>query len=294
MSYSKRISRAAGIMTIAGIAALAVYAIFIRSWILTWGATSNEVLMPLPGDELSNRPTCQSTRAVTINIATSKIWPWLLQIGQDRGGFYSYSFLENLVGAEIRNFDRIVPEWQERQVGDLVRSVPADYLNGRLGNDLGWRITEMETNRLLVLKGWGSFILDPVDDSTSRLIIRTHSDMRGIGGIIDYLVLQPLHFIMERRMLMGIKQQAEAGGGIEIPGTADLIWLIIIAISVLANFIIALSAKWPRTLIVSSLTAILMVLVIFLLPPVPIFSGALLLLILAAITWAYWPQWQEV
>lgn len=293
LSFGKRLSRALGILGISGAAALIVYGVFVRPWVLTWGASQNEVLMPLPGDNLVPHPTATSTRAITIHAPARKVWPWLMQMGQERGGFYSYTFLENLLGADIHNRDHIVAEWQERRVGDLVRSVPADYLDGRLGKDIGWYIERLEPNRLLVLKGWGAFVLHPIDGQRTRLIIRTSGSIKGPWRILDHLILQPVHFIMERRMLLGIKEQAEAGGGVQIPSAADLAWFLLMVAAGMGIFAIALSNRWPRSLIVSVLAGILLVLALFLLPPAPLFSGTLLLLILLALTWAYWPQRQR-
>jgi hypothetical protein len=293
LSFGKRLWRALGILGITGAAALIVYGVFVRPWVLTWGASQNEVLMPLPGDNLVPHPTATSTRAITIHAPARKVWPWLMQMGQDRGGFYSYTFLENLLGADIHNRDHIVAEWQERRVGDLVRSVPADYLDGRLGKDIGWYIERLEPNRLLVLRGWGAFVLHPIDGQRTRLIIRTSGSIKGPWRILDHLILQPVHFIMERRMLLGIKEQAEAGGGVHIPSAADLTWFLLMVAAGMGIFAIALSNRWPRSLIVSVLAGILLVLALFLLPPAPFFSGTLLLLILLALTWAYWPQRQR-
>jgi hypothetical protein len=151
---------------------------------------------------------------VTIAAPAHAIWPWLVQLGQDRGGFYSYDWLERFAGDPIRNADRIHPEWQTLHVGDLVRAAPANYLGGIFGSELGWRVTAIDPPRSLVLEGWGAFILRPVNDSTTRLLVRT----RGGGtptyaGValapIGLLVFEPAHFIMERGMLLGIKRRAE-------------------------------------------------------------------------------------
>src|SRR5688572_17802308 len=118
----------------------AVYHPLLLPWMTTWGATATEVGMVLPGDELAPQPTYQSTRAVTIAAPPERIWPWLVQIGQDRGGFYSYDWMANLVGAGIHNADRIVPEWQHRVHGDFVPSLRPDYARGTLRDIAGWRV----------------------------------------------------------------------------------------------------------------------------------------------------------
>ena len=86
------------------------YALVVRPWHIRWGATEERIAKPLPGDELVPNPAIESTRAITVNAPVEEVWPWLAQIGQDRGGFYSYEWLENLAGCRMRNADRIHPE----------------------------------------------------------------------------------------------------------------------------------------------------------------------------------------
>ena len=93
---------------IGGAGALAAYVFLIRPWHLKWGATEEELKMPLPGDELVKHPKLNATHAITINAPVAEVWPWLVQVGQKRGGFYSYTWLENLVGCEMSNADQIV------------------------------------------------------------------------------------------------------------------------------------------------------------------------------------------
>jgi hypothetical protein len=189
--------------------------LLLRPWHMRWGVTRAELAMQLPGDELVSASGYRIDHGITIHAPADSVWPWLAQIGQDRGGFYSYSWLERLVGDPVHNADRIVPEWQSIQIGDLVRAAPPDYLGGVFGRDLGWRVREIVPRRALVLDGWGAFAVVPVDDSTSRLLVRT----RGEGKLtlasvplsaFSLLVFEPAHFIMERGMLRGIKHRAEA------------------------------------------------------------------------------------
>ncbi len=92
----------------------------LRPWSLRWGATGDELKRRWPGDELTPGRAGQSTRAITIHASAPEVWAWIVQIGQDRGGFYSYTWLENLFGCKMHNADRIVPEFQSRAVGDTV------------------------------------------------------------------------------------------------------------------------------------------------------------------------------
>jgi hypothetical protein len=159
-----------------------------RRWRLRWGATEAEVQKTLPGDELVPQPRWSYTQAVTIRASAEQVWPWLVQLGQGRGGFYSYEWLENLVGCDIHNADSIVAELQDFKVGDGIKlhpqmpAIPAAIV---------------EPTRAMVLHGdtrlgsvpvhassaqgdyfaatWG-FYLVPRDDGTTRLIARFRSD----------------------------------------------------------------------------------------------------------------------
>ena len=186
----------------------------LRPWHMRWGTSADERMMALPGDNLVPHAHYRMDHAVTINAPAAEVWMWLVQIGQDRGGFYSYDRLERLVGARIRNTDRIVTEWQQRAQGDLVRAVPPDWMGGRFGREIGWRVAEIEPGRALVLEKWGAFVLRPIDERTTRLHIRLRGDgtptLAGAAlAPLGLLVFEPAHFIMERGMLFGIKERAE-------------------------------------------------------------------------------------
>lgn len=96
-----------------------IYPLLIQPWHVRWGASDAEVMMTLPGDEFLPEPKLLSTRAITINASAAEIWPWLLQLGQGRGGMYSYTWLENLFGANMHNADTILPEFQNLKVSTL-------------------------------------------------------------------------------------------------------------------------------------------------------------------------------
>jgi hypothetical protein len=123
-------SRAARVLRpLAAVGALApwAYLLIIRPWHINWGATDEEVRKRLSGDELVPYPALESTRAITIQAPVEEVWRWLVQLGQDRGGFYSYDRLENLAGADIHNVDRIVPQMQHLKVGDYVPMAPVEW-----------------------------------------------------------------------------------------------------------------------------------------------------------------------
>ena len=189
-----------------------------RPWYMRWGSTDVELAMRLTGDPVTTRGGYRIDHAVTIHAPADSVWAWVVQLGQDRAGFYSYDWLERLVGDPIHNASHIVPEWQSRQVGDLVRAAPRDYLGGVFGHELGWRINALIPGRALVLQGWGAFVILPLSDSTSRLIVRTRGEGQpSLLGVplapVGLLVFEPAHFIMERAMLLGIKSRAEGIAG---------------------------------------------------------------------------------
>ena len=185
-----------------------------RPWHVRWGTTAAERMMPLPGDDLVPEARYRMDHAITIAAPADRVWPWVAQVGQDRAGFYSYDRLERLIGDDIRNADRIHPEWQQRAVGELVRAAQPDYLGGRLGRDLGWRVLRFDPPRALVLEDWGAFVVRPQPDGTTRLHIRLRGEGRpSVAGVVfgplNLLVFEPAHFIMERGMLRGIAARAE-------------------------------------------------------------------------------------
>lgn len=207
MNKDSKVLTALGVAA-AGAAALSVYLFAIRPWHLKWGASREEVGMPLPGDDLVPDPKINATHAITINAPASDVWPWLVQMGQTRGGFYSYTWLENAVGCHMRNADRVHPEWQELKVGDEVWLHPkAPPL----------RVLEVEPGRAIVLEKCWTFVLRPIDEQTTRLIIRGRGDFNPdfkntlLNIIVWRIIFEPAHFIMERKMMLGIKERAENG-----------------------------------------------------------------------------------
>jgi hypothetical protein len=165
-------------------------------------ADPEERWVVLPGDELVAAPPVVQTRAVSIAASREDVWAWVVQLGQDRGGFYSHAWLENLFGCRIENADRIHPEWQQREVGDELRMHPkAPPLVVR----------QVEPPSVLVVGepevfSW-AFVLRDVPDRGTRLIVRS----RGSFGLPAALapLLEPGHGIMERAMLRGIRTRAE-------------------------------------------------------------------------------------
>ncbi|HWN68910.1 MAG TPA: hypothetical protein VNM90_14830 [Haliangium sp.] len=187
---------------------------FLRRWYRRWGATPADEARALPGDELVPRPRLTTTRAITIHAPVQSVWSWLVQIGQGRGGFYSYQALESLIGCKIDDIDRIVPALQVLQVGDLIQLGPSGYPS--------FAVAAVDRMRSLVLQGRDDqamtvwiFVLETLDSGDTRLIVRDRTDF--VPTLRQFLVwrmlIDPIHFVMERKMLLGLKQRAEASAG---------------------------------------------------------------------------------
>ena len=186
-----------------------------------WGATVAEHRATLPGDELVADPAIVSTRAVTIDAPAEEVWSWLVQIGQDRGGMYSYDAVENLLGLHIHSTREIRGEWQDLAVGDRIVLVPVGWAGMKDGYVLP--VAMVDAPHTLVLRQsppdhpWDavwSFHIEALPDGRSRLVSRgrsrRHAGARGGADVVLDAVMDPVTWLMTRKMLLGIKQRAEA------------------------------------------------------------------------------------
>lgn len=193
----------------------ALYLIFLWPWMQTWGATEAEIKALLPGDDLVANPNLRSTKGITIQAPPEAIYPWLLQIGVDRGGMYSYDWLENLFGLKVHTTDRIVPEYQRAQVGDFWRFTPQDYV---LNPGPGLYVRELQPNAAVLLcfgmegkphepciDSW-QFVLQPQADGSTRLLLRSNM---AIAQELPIKLTYFVQFIMERKMLLTLRNRAE-------------------------------------------------------------------------------------
>jgi hypothetical protein len=176
--------------------------------------------MELPGNWLVPHAKLVSSRAMTLHARAHDIWPWLVQLGEGRGGFYSYAWLENLIGCRMQNADWIRPELQRLEVDDT--NWLARWWNERFGVTSYLQVAEIDPGRALVLRSpdvpgsgdafsW-AFVLRQQDEESTRLIVRSRSVWGvGVGSLFFGRVLgEPAHFVMERAMTRGIKRRAEA------------------------------------------------------------------------------------
>ena len=193
--------------TAAAVLGPTAYLLFFRRWCLTWGAREGEVTAELPGDELLADAGLVTTRAVTVNTPLEAIWPWLAQMGSGRGGAYTYDWIENLLGLNMHSASQILPEYQDIKVGDEFSLGPGGPV---------MRVEVLDPPRALAFRttdqNWvWNFALLPDGEST-RLISRNRIATKALAPAtrLFYLVfMEPGSLVMERKMLLGIKQRAE-------------------------------------------------------------------------------------
>jgi hypothetical protein len=181
----------------------ALYLALLRRPVLTWGATDEEAASRLPGDELLEDADGVSTRAIDVDAPASAVWPWLVQMGPSpRAGAYTYDWIENLLGLDMHSADRVLPEFQHPEVGETISLGP-----NRM------RLERVEVERVLAWRSadgnwvW-TFVLSE-DGGRTRLISRNRFRLATLGARIGMAPMEPASLVMERRMLLGIKDRAE-------------------------------------------------------------------------------------
>ncbi len=195
----------------AGLAAgllVASYPVLFRTRCLTWGATPDEVARNIPGDELLPDADEVSTRAITISAPPGCVWPWLVQMGSGRGGAYTYDWIENLFGLRMHSANVILPQFQDVRLGDEFPPGP-----GRQA----MRVAAFEPERVFAVqvgndRNWvWIFALYP-ENGITRLVSRNRIRMPGGSAAARAawaLLMEPGSLVMERKMLLGIKERAE-------------------------------------------------------------------------------------
>jgi hypothetical protein len=191
---------------VAAFAAIA-YIRFVRPWVLNWGATSDEIERTMPGDDILQDVTLQTTRAVTVHAPPAKIWPWLVQMGpKPRAGAYTYDWIERLLGIDIQNADRLLPEFQHLEAGEFM---------GLNEKGQGIRVQEVQPEKHLVLqwvpaRSTWTFAMYPENGARTRLVSRNRLPGKGPLFWLSMIgFMEPGSLIMERKMLLGLKEHAE-------------------------------------------------------------------------------------
>jgi hypothetical protein len=196
------------LLTVLGLALTCTFLLHVfRPRYVRWGATPEEFRQPIPGLEQLAGARVTSTHAITIDRPAWEVWPWLVQMGTGRGGCYSYTWLENLVGCRMKNADRVLPEFQNLKEGDGVPLHPkAPPLV----------VTRLDEDRVLALEGW-VFYLKPLGRDRTRLLTRTYALPPRKGGLVARAIdastrtawFDLAHFIMGRKQLIELKRLVE-------------------------------------------------------------------------------------
>ena len=200
-----RLRRSVGLAAVVGLGAAIG-----RRRHLHWNATPEEIAAILPGDELLVHANLTATRAITIRGSPADVWPWIAQMGQGRGGLYSYDWLENLAGLDIRSADHIVDQWQVIRVGDPFHLHP----------DVALEIMLVEPGRALVVQGRASVDRHPPYDYTWAFVLSGLGDVTRLVVRERYaysawwvrLLVEPIaavSFVMSEKMLRGIRDRVE-------------------------------------------------------------------------------------
>lgn len=235
----------------------------IRSWHLRWGATEEELSRAMPGD----LEHIGWTRAITIAAGPQEIWPWLVQWGQGRGGWYSYDWLENLLGFDIHTAERILPEYQNLAVGDAI-CMAKDVCPSH--------VTVLEPNRWLSWQAadesgvpvWTfTFGLFPVDEGHTRLVVRESFDNTFVPPLA-VAALEVPDVVMELKALHTVRDRAEGKAPQAlIPPLEIILWLLAAGIGIAALFLFS-SSRLEREPLILMIASILVLLPItFLFPP---------------------------
>ena len=263
---------------------LAGYLLIYRPQELRWGATDAEVARAMPGDQIQPQPTFNATRAVTIDARPEQIWPWLMQIGYGRAGWYGYDWIDN---AGIPSADRIVPALQDVQVGD-------DLAIGK-GNI--FKVVAVEPNHSLV---WASpdggysmaVALYPLDANHTRLVWRIHGAYTWTSPsvLLPQLFSDGADVIAVRQNMLGIKARAE-GVAPEAPAimyTELALWLATFLGFLVAEAGLVMRRDWLRPGLAVSATGLITVGLVLVKPPLWV-DGLVTIGVLAGLWWMYRP-----
>jgi hypothetical protein len=240
-----------------------------------WGASDAEVALALPGDELLPRPLVDWTTATTIDAPPDRVWPWIAQIGDTRGGFYSYTFIENQIGALMgsgdykviyHNADQIVPEWQNPQPGEQM-------IQGIL------KVAEVNPNEFLLADsvtpdsmGWTwVWSLQPINGGAqTRLISRSRvQPPPGPENPVMFFVFNVGGFVMMQNMMQGIQQRAEGMGEPPYIETVEIIlWFAACLAGLIAAVLFVVKRDWRMAALVTVASALVVLILTIVQPAV--------------------------
>lgn len=261
---------------------LAFYLVVYRPLQLHWGATRDEVARAMPGDEIQPQPVFNATRAITISAPPERIWPWLMQIGYKRAGWYGYDWIDN---AAIASAGRIMPEWQHIRVGDTVP----------IWEGIDFRVAALEPNHHVVWRsasGHDSMVLAlyPVDASHTRLVWRIRNAPYHWMSfyIVTQLFTDLANVIPVREGLRGIKRRAE---GAPLGSPAKLyvelaLWLAAFAGFLVAEVALVVRRDWTIPLVAVAASALVTIGLVLVKPPVWV-DGVVTVGVYAGLWWLH-------
>lgn len=252
---------------------------------LRWGATSEEVSRAMPGDLNGMR----WTRAITVNATPEQVWPWLVQWGQGRGGWYSYDWLENLLGMDIHTTDRILPEYQNPAIGDpicMAANACTSFVSIIEPNQyFGWQSSDENDKPV-----WNFiFGLYPVDDAHTRLVMRESFDKDAMPSAVPFIIAIPDSVMMEKA-LNTVKHRAE-GRPESVLGTAYeiIVWLAALVMGLIAGVLFINRQDGRKPLAIGVASVIVLLVFTFLFPPLWL-RGVLDLGLLIGLVWSFRPD----
>jgi hypothetical protein len=268
---------------------------FVRPWYLSWGADAALARAYLPGDALLWQGAGRETRAIRIHAPADAVWPWVAQIGQDRGGFYSYAILENLAGCKMRNLDFLLPAIQHWGVDDKLWMFPPEKLGGigqaplaihEPGHALVFYTRRTGTALTDPPDGTWAFVVEPIDQTTSRLVTRARA--RGglslLGAAFNRGVFEPVHFLMERKMMEGVKARAEGRLVSDASDDAQVVlWVVTLAVFFVSAGLVLAGRRWHQRVASFVAAGLLFQFLTFVQPR--LFVGISLVIVLYAAVW---------
>lgn len=195
-------------------AGVTAYIKLLRPYLRSWGASLQELHQPMPGDEIVENPSYTTTRAITIDTSTSAVWPWLVQMGEQRGGFYSFDFIDRLLGMKVHSAHRILPRFQELNEGDVLTN-NGDMVVRHVEQDEAIVIgRSQEAQERDGIEATWTIAIYPIDDDQTRLISRVRANFHVTNprALFWLAILDPGHLIMEQKFLREIKLHAEGKG----------------------------------------------------------------------------------